>query len=429
MRTRICFSIGLVVGLLMLGVRGYPAEGPAADSRGRRAGRRTTEPGDQRGRRSDSFVREPGALQSADTLEICSEIEGPTTILRIVPEGSTVKRGDLLVELDASWLRDKQLQHEVVLAEARGALVQAETALAALKELASGRVAVAELALKVAELDRQRFLGEGGEFELEMRKIDSHVAVAEKRVQLAQMVLAQVEKAVEEGRAEKKNLEEASLAVFESRVQLETAQASKQLFTKHARDYRTAALELAIGQAKSTLSEIKIESRVGLQRAEAKAFARKAAVQLEEKRLARIQQQIEKCRIVAPRDGEVMYASVAASPRTAPVVIEQGAMVRQRQPILRMPDMSRLEVRVRVPESRVDRVREGQPATIRIDAFPDREFRGKVAQVSDVPEPTSFFSGGVKEYAVVVSIEDPTPELRPGMTALVEIDVSGSDRE
>jgi hypothetical protein len=35
----------------------------------------------------------------------------------------------------------------------------------------------------------------------------------------------------------------------------------------------------------------------------------------------------------------------------------------------------------------------------------------------------------VKKYAVIVSIENPTPEFRPGLTALVEIGVSGSDRE
>lgn len=130
---------------------------------------------------------------------------------------------------------------------------------------------------------------------------------------------------------------------------------------------------------------------------------------------------IRNCQIIAPRDGVVLHAVGRG-------VIEQGTMVRQRQPILRMPDMSRLEVRVRVPESRIDRVGEGQPATIRIDAFPEQEFRGKVAQVSDAPEPARPADRHGKRYAVVVAIESPTPELRLGLTALVEIDVSRSPR-
>jgi HlyD family secretion protein len=423
MSTRTCLCIVVVAGLLTAGVRGQPADKPAADSPGKRAGRKAGERGEQRERRSDATVRESGALQSADTLEIRNEVEGLTRVLHIVPEGSTVKKGDLLVELDASRPRDKQAEQKAALAEARGGLLRTETAVAGLREVGTSRLAVAELALKVAELDRQRFQAEGGELALEMKKIDSQIALAEKRLKVAEMILGQVAKAVEEGRAEKKNLEEASLAVFESKVQLEIAQDAKQLLTEHTRDYRNAVLELAIVQAKSTLVEIKTESRVGLQKAEAELHARRAVVKLEEKKLAQIEEQIHKCRIVAPRDGMVVYAGFFGSP-----VLKEGAVVRQRQPIVRMPDMSRLEVHVNLPESRIDRVRKGQPATIRFDAFPDREYEGKVTQVSDAPESRRRGDRSVKKYAVV-SIEKPAPELRPGMTAVVEIDVSQSDQK
>jgi HlyD family secretion protein len=433
MRTRICLAIGLVVGLWTLGVGSLPAGGAEPPSPPRRAGGyagMTANQAAQLQKRIDSTVREAGVVQSADTLELRSQIEGSTTILHIVPDGSAVKKGDLLVELDASSLRDAQLKQEVAAAEARGALQQAETTRSALSEAGKGRLAVAELALKVAELDQQRFQGEGGELELEMRKADSHLAVAEQRLNVAELTFEHVEKAVEDGRADKRNLEEARLAVVESRAQLETAQASRQFLTGHARDYRAAALQLAVAQAKATLSQIKTESIVALQKAQAEAVARKTAFQLEEGRLKRIQQQMENCCIVAPRDGIVVYANVAAARRTDPgAVIGQGATVRQRQPILTMPDMTRLRVRATVHESRVDRVRKGQPAEIRVDAFPDRVFRGTVAEISDTPEPTSWFNSQVKQYAVVVSIEDPPPQLRLGMTALVEIDVSASDRD
>jgi hypothetical protein len=51
--------------------------------------------------------------------------------------------------------------------------------------------------------------------------------------------------------------------------------------------------------------------------------------------------------------------------------------------------------------------------------------QGRVVQVNDVPEPTSWASGDVKEYAAVVSIEGPVESLRIGMTALVEIAANG----
>ena len=171
MKTRICLAIGLVVGLATLGFGTSPADAAEAASPPRRTGGyagMTADQAAQLQKRIDSNVREAGVVQSADTLELRSQIEGSTTILRIVPDGSAVKKGDLLVELDASSLRDAQLKQEVAAVEARGALQLAETARSALSAAGTGRLAVAELALKVAELGQQRFQGEGGELEREM---------------------------------------------------------------------------------------------------------------------------------------------------------------------------------------------------------------------------------------------------------------------
>ena len=104
-------------------------------------------------------------------------------------------------------------------------------------------------------------------------------------------------------------------------------------------------------------------------------------------------------------------------------------MVRERQRILLMPDMSRLTLLVRVPESRIARVREGQPAIIRIDAFPDRVFQGAVTQVGRMPLSANVFGSNVKEYSVLVSLENPAPELRLGLTARVEIAATPADKQ
>jgi HlyD family secretion protein len=126
------------------------------------------------------------------------------------------------------------------------------------------------------------------------------------------------------------------------------------------------------------------------------------------------------------QNGIMVYATVAAS-RNRTTAIEEGATVRERQPIVRIPDLPRLQVKVHVNESRISRVRVGQSARILCDALPDRPFQGRVVQVNDVPEPSSWLTGDVKEYAAVVSIEGPAESLRIGLTALVEIDADGRD--
>jgi hypothetical protein len=77
-----------------------------------------------------------------------------------------------------------------------------------------------------------------------------------------------------------------------------------------------------------------------------------------------------------------------------------------------------MQVKVTVHESKVESLKPGMRARIRIQ---DREYGGQVATVANQPEPTSFFSAAVKEYATIVKIDGTDPGLRPGMTASVEI--------
>ncbi|HYW81071.1 MAG TPA: efflux RND transporter periplasmic adaptor subunit, partial [Thermoguttaceae bacterium] len=208
----------------------------------------------------------------------------------------------------------------------------------------------------------------------------------------------------------------------------DTARAALRLLIEHTSKHRTAVLELAVVEAKSAVSAIHHQSEAAIAEAEAELHSRRAAIELENTRLARIQRQIQQCQIKAPRDGIVVLANAAAS-RTA-VSVEEGATLRPRQPILKMPDMQRPQLRVHVHETGVHRVRPGQAALLRFDAFPDRDFRGTVTAVNDAPEPSTWLgSGNGREYAVLVSIENPTRELRLGLTALVEIDVSASNQQ
>jgi multidrug resistance efflux pump len=101
-----------------------------------------------------------------------------------------------------------------------------------------------------------------------------------------------------------------------------------------------------------------------------------------------------------------------------------GAAVRQRQAILRIVDTKRLQLRVLVHQSRINRVRVGQAAEIQFDAAPNKTITGKVLKISTIPEPSSWTSGNVKRYAVQVSINNPPDYLRLGMSAAVEINTA-----
>ncbi len=75
-----------------------------------------------------------------------------------------------------------------------------------------------------------------------------------------------------------------------------------------------------------------------------------------------------------------------------------------------------LEVVAKVPESDIGRLRPGLPATVRVDAFPDRRFRARIRQIA----PRAVKTNNVTSFEVKLAVLDPAPELRIGMTADID---------
>lgn len=80
-------------------------------------------------------------------------------------------------------------------------------------------------------------------------------------------------------------------------------------------------------------------------------------------------------------------------------------------------DLSRLQANITVDEADIGEVRQGMDVRFTVDAFPDREFEGRVSQVRQ----QGVAESGVVSYTVVVEADNPGRQLLPGMTANAEI--------
>jgi hypothetical protein len=76
---------------------------------------------------------------------------------------------------------------------------------------------------------------------------------------------------------------------------------------------------------------------------------------------------------------------------------------------------------LQINESLVQYVRPGLPAIISPVGFGDRTLQGKVVKVNQYAEPSGWRQANVKEYKAFVSVDNPTPNIRAGMTASVTI--------
>ena len=101
-------------------------------------------------------------------------------------------------------------------------------------------------------------------------------------------------------------------------------------------------------------------------------------------------------------------------------MVEAGAMVREQQTIILLPDPTKMQVKAKVNESRVTLLQEGMPVRIKVGAVTD-ELNGRVIKINKYAEPGGFFSSSVKEYATYIQIIDPPPTIRTGMTAEIRV--------
>ncbi len=121
--------------------------------------------------------------------------------------------------------------------------------------------------------------------------------------------------------------------------------------------------------------------------------------------------------IVSPVDGTVVSRNVDVGQTVA-------ASFQTPTLFLIAQDLTKMQVDSNASESDIGYVRQGQKATFRVDAFPDRDFQGVVAQVRQAPITVQ----NVVTYDVVVSVENPELLLKPGMTANVNIVTASKEK-
>ncbi len=121
---------------------------------------------------------------------------------------------------------------------------------------------------------------------------------------------------------------------------------------------------------------------------------------------------LSKTTIVSPIAGRITRVNAEEGE-----TVVTGTMNMPGSVILTVSDLSAIEAAVEVDESAVARVRVGQKAAVRLDAFPDRELAGEVTEIAD----SAVKRQEVAYFPVKVRIVGPGEGLRPGMTARARI--------
>lgn len=168
-------------------------------------------------------------------------------------------------------------------------------------------------------------------------------------------------------------------------------------------DDRTYALQLEEAKAGVAAAQAQYDNNSG--------DYQEALLNQAKARQSQLQHQLEKTQIASPVDGIVLHQH-----------IEIGQIVKPGATVFTILKKGEMEVVVYVPEANLNQVKIGQTATIKVDAYPDKDFTGKITHISTKAEFTPKNVQTPEErtkmvFAVTVKITEGIDELKPGMPA------------
>lgn len=318
-------------------------------------------------------VKTDNAKVAGDMVDISVRISGQVKNIE-VKEGDAVTKGQVLMELDNS-------PYENALRQARAGLA-------------------------VAEANAARVPYDIGALQAGVRKSQAGVEAAQAALEIAGITLRDAQRSLEkqtalfkEGAVSQAGLDAAQTACEKARAGLVQAQANL--------DAARATLEDS--QGKLSAAE---KTAASLCQAQLDA----AAASSENARL-----NLENTIIKAPADGTILKINVAV-----------GETANTGQSVLTMADLNTVWVTANIDEGKISRVRAGQAAEVKIDAYPGKTLAGQVDRIGDAAQSafaviamentSGNYTKVTQRLQIKIKLENPGVVLKPGMSAIVKID-------
>ena len=322
-------------------------------------------------------VTEQGTLESSNNTEIRCKVRGWSTVIWVIEGGTEVKAGEELVRLDTKRIEDAVSLQTTNFYTATSTLEQSKA-----------DVARAEIAIP-AYLE--------GSYRTQLKSLERGLKIAETNLLTAQKMLAHSRDLFQRGYVTELEVEGNAFTVTQAELELKVVQTQIDVLNKYTKEMELETLNGNLIANKSKLE------------------ADKAGLAMDKARLDRAKEELADCVIKADRSGLVIYPSAAAWKETPDIT--KGATVRKDQVLLLMPDLSKMQVKVGIHESMVDRIKPGLAARI---TLPDKTLDGKVSSVSPVTRPAGWWTGNVVKYDTIIRLPS-VPGLKPGMSAEVEV--------
>ena len=331
-------------------------------------------------------VVERGTLESAENKDVVCRVKAgskgtfASTIRWVIDDGTLVTKGQLLIELDDSALQDQFRAQSIVVEKAKADWINGEEDYVITVKQNQSDVATAVAALKIADLDLDKYTGirvdplletaagvagpavmlvERGEFRQKLDDVNSRLKLAESDLEAYRDRSAWAERA-----SRLKYITPSQAKVEVSKLAgaidgVEKLRMEKNILENFMRQRDTTDLVTKQEVSKLGLDKAQRQAHAKEVQAESKRKTAYSVYHQELEKLKDIEDQIRECKVHSPQDGMVVYYKEGGNRwgNSSDGVIQQGAQVKEGQKLIRIPDLRKMQVNTKVHEAMVSRIR------------------------------------------------------------------------
>jgi HlyD family secretion protein len=369
-------------------------------------------------------IVEGGTLQALRSVTYASTIQSnQAKIVALAPEGKLVQKHELLILFDAAPFEEEIRRNQALLEQAQAELQKSQQDLKLQGIQNQEDMTAARLKVERSDLELRDI--QEGKGRIKEEEAVAAVQNAERELKKAKGALSDLKPLLAEGFITRSELERAEQQVAKAEEELTLAQRRRDAFLGYGRPLELTQARADASQSKETLRQLESAAayRVEVKRAAVQAAESRIAEAMS--KLALAKEQMGRTEVRADVDGIVVYKDVFfGSEQRKPQV---GDQVWANQPLLILPDISKMVVETKVRETDIHKVEKNQAVAVKVEAYPDLKLTGQVTLVGTLAQEEKD-RRGAKFFGVTIQIQESEPKLRPGMTARVEIRVQERGR-
>ena len=238
-------------------------------------------------------VEEYGEIVPSQQIVLKNEVQGRCSIISLIPEGSIVNEGDVLVQLDVSAKIDEKDSQEIILQNAESSLEVAREALEIQKNQSASDVELAEEAFVFAKEDLEKY--EKGEYPAKLINQKGQLALKEQQVKQAKDKYDWSKKLFAENFISETELESDELSWKSSQLTLETAKRELEVLETYTHRRDLAKFKSDMKQKEMALERTKKKAASAIAQAESTLRAKESEFRKQYQRLEKLTNEIAKC--------------------------------------------------------------------------------------------------------------------------------------